>query len=202
MNCVEVRRRLGGYLSGALSQREVKALSHHLEQCSTCLRELKFVQNLERLIPQEESLPPPPNLESAFLEKLQRVPSPSPWYAWFWENPPFRAYRWGTALVLGLALLSLLLPRFRQREAVSTVVAPKPALQTLIAWHKWSDHQGPVANMMTDLTLHTLAYRDWPPQSLWSGNFTGKFSKDFLADPPSDLLKSSDPAPLLRVSQR
>ncbi len=202
MNCVEVRRRLGRYLSGALARREVEALSHHLKQCSACQREQKFMQNLERLISQQEIVPPPPDLESGFLEKLQNTPSPSPWYVWFGEVPPFKAYRWGTALVFGLALLSLLLPRFQRREVISKVVIPKPALQTLIAWHKWSDQQGPVADMMTDLTLHTLAHRDWPPQSLWGGGFTGEFSRVGLASPLSDAQKPSGSALLLWVSQR
>jgi hypothetical protein len=205
VNCVEVRRRLGRYLSSTLPQREVEAFSHHLKECSACRKELKLMQNIGVLISRQEPVPPPPSLESEFLEKLQRVSPSWPWYTRFWEireKPLFRAYRWGTVLALGLALLSLLLPRSQQREVISKAVIPKPALQTLIAWHKWSDQQGPVADVMTDLTLHTLAHRDWPSQGGGDGYFAGGFSRVGLTNLPLGGLQSSGPSPLLWVSQR
>ena len=62
MTCWTIRKRLPGYLDGALATREHKPISEHLDFCADCRRELERYRKLSQLMGRVERVAPPADL--------------------------------------------------------------------------------------------------------------------------------------------
>lgn len=62
MTCWKIRRKLPGYLDGALPGGEHRPVREHLEYCADCRRELERYRKLSMLMSRFERAAPPPDL--------------------------------------------------------------------------------------------------------------------------------------------
>ncbi len=62
MTCWKIRRKLPGYLDGALPNGEHSPVREHLEYCADCRRELERYRKLSMLMSRFERAAPPPDL--------------------------------------------------------------------------------------------------------------------------------------------
>jgi len=62
MSCATVRRKLPGYLDGALSTREHAVVARHLPGCAECRSQLEGYSRMAALLAHAEPPPPPPEL--------------------------------------------------------------------------------------------------------------------------------------------
>ena len=67
--CVLWRRRLGGYLDGALASRQVETISRHLAGCARCQQEVEQLKRLRGL-----------------LVSVSAIPAPEPDWSQFWPS--------------------------------------------------------------------------------------------------------------------
>lgn len=121
MTCKQIRRKLPGYLDGALSAAERAPLGGHLEQCPDCRRELERYRRLSSLVARAERPAPPADLALRIRIVVSRARNRPGWGRRVWDRSllvfenvlePFAVPATGgtltSLLVFGLTLQSLL----------------------------------------------------------------------------------------------
>lgn len=134
--CLWMRRRLGAYLGGALSERRAAAVAAHLQDCRDCGQEAARLDRLSELVRATLAAPPDPDW-SGFWDGVRRrilADSPKRWReAWgveLWrEISGYRRLALGGALA-GLLLLAALWPREPRETPILPSAVEVNALET------------------------------------------------------------------------
>ena len=90
MTCREVRRRLPGYLDGALSAADHASARLHLEACATCRQELERYRRMSQMMAQVEQASPPADLALRVRVRVAALKSYEGWARRMWSRAAVR----------------------------------------------------------------------------------------------------------------
>ncbi len=106
MKCKQVKKQFSGYRNRALSLKEVKEVSHHLDQCERCKHQFEVLQVKRQLLlatlPDEEVFLAP-DAVSKLKDRLMDIPPPT--LPNFWEFAHMFARRFSLAVLVLLLII-------------------------------------------------------------------------------------------------
>lgn len=139
MQCTEVQKKLADYSVGLLSERERSAIAAHLAECSSCAREWRALERVDRVLsalPPEE---PPAHLWMNIRAQIEASPQVAPltpfWRRWFTVPRLAMGSAAAAAVLLTVAYLS-------QLHAPEAELPPSPQASDLMHAHQmmsWGD---------------------------------------------------------------
>lgn len=90
MTCTTVRKKLSGYLDGALHSREHRPIQQHVAVCPSCRARLEEYQRMSTLMSRVNPMAPPADLPVRIRVALSHQPAPRTFLRRTWERAHIR----------------------------------------------------------------------------------------------------------------